>query len=103
MGSRAHGPLRPWPPMSLPPLSRPGYRFLTTLGAWLAAYLVVMLINIVWGSGLASLPTWASALILSGVLATFMVNVAMPAIHRLLGPGASDESNTLSEGRPQIR
>lgn len=73
--------------MSPTPPSRRGSRLLTTLAAWLAAYLVVMAIYLVWGSGLAALPTWARALVLSGILATFMVNVAMPVIQRLLSAG----------------
>jgi antibiotic biosynthesis monooxygenase (ABM) superfamily enzyme len=64
-------------------------RLLTTLGAWLAAYVVVMIIYLVWGAGLAALPLWARALVLSGVLATFMVNMAMPAIRRILRANAT--------------
>lgn len=63
-------------------------RVLTTMLAWSSAYLVVMALHGSAGSWLRTLPTWASTLVTSGVLAIWMVNLAMPVIRNILHPHA---------------
>jgi antibiotic biosynthesis monooxygenase (ABM) superfamily enzyme len=66
----------------------------TTIAAWVVAFLVVTALLSLFGDELAALPLAVRALIMSGVLVTLMVNLAMPVvgvgIGRLLpGPAAS--------------
>jgi hypothetical protein len=82
----------------------PGHRRLlakvaTTIAAWVVAFLVVTALLSLFGDQLAALPLAVRALIMSGVLVTLMVNLAMPVvgvgIARLLaGPAASGGSLT---------
>lgn len=60
---------RPW----LAPL-------LTTLAAWLVAFLVVTTVLTLFGDELGSLPLALRALVISGVLVTLMANVVMPVV-----------------------
>lgn len=55
-------------------------RVTTTLVAWLAAFLVVTLLQRLFGDQLGSLPLELRALVLSGVLVGLMANVVMPAV-----------------------
>ena len=66
----------------------------TTIAAWVVAFLVVTALLSLFGDQLAALPLAVRALIMSGVLVTLMVNLAMPVVSagiaRLLaGPAAS--------------
>jgi antibiotic biosynthesis monooxygenase (ABM) superfamily enzyme len=65
---------------------------LMTLGAWLAAFLVVLALLTFLGDELESLPLALRALLISGVLVSLMVNLVMPilnmAIARWLRGGA---------------
>jgi antibiotic biosynthesis monooxygenase (ABM) superfamily enzyme len=67
-------------------------RVVTTLGAWLVAFLVVLTLLTLFRDELGSLPLALRAVVISGVLVTFMVNLVMPvlstAVARWLG-GAS--------------
>ena len=73
-----------------------------TLAAWLMAFLIVMALTTLFNEQLASLPLPLRALVLSGVLVAFMVNVAMPlispAIARRFAPGPE---RGVSRERPQ--
>lgn len=55
-------------------------RVATTLVAWLAAFLVVTVLQRLFADQLASLPPELRALVLSGVLVGLMANVVMPAV-----------------------
>jgi antibiotic biosynthesis monooxygenase (ABM) superfamily enzyme len=66
----------------------------TTLAAWLVAFLVVMSLLTFLGHELNSLPLAARASAISGVMVTLMVNVVMP---RLLPIAARIRS---ADGRP---
>jgi antibiotic biosynthesis monooxygenase (ABM) superfamily enzyme len=59
-------------------------RVVTTLIAWLAAYLIVTVVFVAGGPWLASAPTPVRLLVASGVLVIGMVNVLMPALSRLV-------------------
>jgi antibiotic biosynthesis monooxygenase (ABM) superfamily enzyme len=66
----------------------------TTIAAWLVAFLVVTTLLSLFGDQLAALPLAVRALIMSGVLVTLMVNLAMPVVglgigRVLAGPAAS--------------
>jgi antibiotic biosynthesis monooxygenase (ABM) superfamily enzyme len=66
----------------------------TTIAAWLVAFLVVTALLSLFGDQLAALPLAVRALIMSGVLVTLMVNLAMPVVglgigRVLAGPAAS--------------
>jgi antibiotic biosynthesis monooxygenase (ABM) superfamily enzyme len=55
-------------------------RVATTLLAWLAAFLVVTLLQRLFAAQLGALPLEVRALVLSGVLVGLMANVVMPAV-----------------------
>jgi antibiotic biosynthesis monooxygenase (ABM) superfamily enzyme len=55
-------------------------RVATTLGAWLAAFGVVVALLSLLGDELASLPLAVRALVMSGVLVALMVNLVMPLL-----------------------
>ena len=55
-------------------------RLVTTLAAWLAAYLLVLALLSVLGDQLGSLPLAVRALVISGVLVTVMTTLVMPAL-----------------------
>jgi antibiotic biosynthesis monooxygenase (ABM) superfamily enzyme len=52
----------------------------TTLGAWLVAFLVVTALLSLLGDELGALPLALRALVISGVLVAVMVNLVMPAM-----------------------
>jgi antibiotic biosynthesis monooxygenase (ABM) superfamily enzyme len=52
----------------------------TTLAAWLAAYLIVTALLTIFGEQLGSLPLALRALVISGVLVALMANVVMPVL-----------------------
>ena len=62
---------------------------MTTLGAWLVAFLVVLALLTLLGDELGSLPLALRALVISGLLVALMVNLVMPvlsiAVARWLG------------------
>jgi antibiotic biosynthesis monooxygenase (ABM) superfamily enzyme len=60
--------------------SRWPVRVATTLGAWLAAFVVVTSLLTVFGDELGALPLALRALVISGVLVTLMVNLVMPLL-----------------------
>jgi antibiotic biosynthesis monooxygenase (ABM) superfamily enzyme len=53
---------------------------ITTLAAWLAAFLVVLTLLTLFRDELGSLPLALRALVISGLLVTLMVNVVMPVL-----------------------
>jgi antibiotic biosynthesis monooxygenase (ABM) superfamily enzyme len=55
-------------------------RVLTTLAAWLMAFLIVTVILTLFGDELKSLPLALRALVISGVLVTLMTNLVMPVL-----------------------
>jgi antibiotic biosynthesis monooxygenase (ABM) superfamily enzyme len=65
--------------------SRPRWRarMATTLGGWLAAFLVVTALLRLFGDQLGSLPLELRALVLSGVMVGLMANVVMPFLNLL--------------------
>ena len=56
----------------------------TTLGAWLVAFLVVTALLTLFGDELGSLPLAQRALVISGVLVALMVNLVMPVLSAAL-------------------
>lgn len=56
-------------------------RIATTLGGWLAAFVIVTTILRLFGDQLGSLPLELRALVLSGVLVGLMANVVMPFLN----------------------
>jgi antibiotic biosynthesis monooxygenase (ABM) superfamily enzyme len=52
----------------------------TTLGAWLVAFLVVTALLTVLGDELGALPLALRALVISGLLVALMVNLVMPVL-----------------------
>src|SRR4029453_9492535 len=52
----------------------------TTVTAWLVAFVVVMALLTLFREQLASLPVALRALVISGVLVTLMVNLVMPVL-----------------------
>ena len=77
----------------------------TTIAAWAVAFLVVTALLSLFGDQLAALPLAARALIMSGVLVTFMVNLAMPVvgvgIGRLLA-GRPPRGGSLTDPGPGV-
>lgn len=57
---------------------------MTTLGAWLVAFLVVLTLLTLLGDELGSLPLALRALVISGLLVALMVNLVMPALSAAL-------------------
>jgi antibiotic biosynthesis monooxygenase (ABM) superfamily enzyme len=55
-------------------------RAVTTLAAWLVAFLVATALLTVFGDELASLPLAVRALVISGVLVALMANLVMPVL-----------------------
>lgn len=60
-------------------------RILTTLLAWLAAFLTVMAVLTLFGTQLQSQSLAVGALAMSGVLAVVMANVVMPGLAWIIG------------------
>jgi antibiotic biosynthesis monooxygenase (ABM) superfamily enzyme len=52
----------------------------TTLGAWLVAFLAVTALLALFGDELGSLPLALRALVISGLLVALMVNLVMPVL-----------------------
>jgi antibiotic biosynthesis monooxygenase (ABM) superfamily enzyme len=67
------------------PGNRMARRVVTTLIAWLVAYLIVTIVFVAGGFWLAGAPMPVRLLVVSGVLVIVMVNVLMPAMSRLIG------------------
>jgi antibiotic biosynthesis monooxygenase (ABM) superfamily enzyme len=59
---------------------------MTTLGAWLVAFLVVLTLLTLFGDALGSLPLALRALVISGLLVALMVNLVMPILSAALAP-----------------
>jgi antibiotic biosynthesis monooxygenase (ABM) superfamily enzyme len=55
-------------------------RLVTTLAAWLVAFLIVLALLLVFGQQLESLPPALNALVFTGVLVPIMGNLVMPFI-----------------------
>ena len=55
-------------------------RVVTTLAAWLVAFLIVTAILTLFGEQLKSMPLALRALVISGVLVALMTNLVMPAL-----------------------
>jgi hypothetical protein len=55
-------------------------RAVLTLAAWLVAFLTVALLLTLFGKQVQALPFLLRALLISGVLVAFMVNMAMPVL-----------------------
>jgi antibiotic biosynthesis monooxygenase (ABM) superfamily enzyme len=53
---------------------------MTTLAAWLVAFLIVTAILTLFGDQLESLPLALRALVISGVLVALMTNLVMPVL-----------------------
>jgi antibiotic biosynthesis monooxygenase (ABM) superfamily enzyme len=53
---------------------------MTTLAAWLVAFLIVTAILTLFGDELKSLPLALRALVISGVLVALMTNLVMPLL-----------------------
>jgi antibiotic biosynthesis monooxygenase (ABM) superfamily enzyme len=67
----------------------------TTLAAWLVAFLVVTILLTLFGDELGSLPLALRALVMSGVLAALMANLAMPVLSVAIA--------RWFDGRPQMQ
>jgi antibiotic biosynthesis monooxygenase (ABM) superfamily enzyme len=76
-------------------------RVVTTLAAWLAAFLLVTALLSLFGDELASLPLALRALVMSGVLMTVMTTVVMPAVSVAVGRWLVDSTGTGSPGEAQ--
>jgi hypothetical protein len=63
---------------------------MTTLAAWLVAVLVVTTLLTLFGDELASLPLALRALVMSGVLATLMANLALPVLSVAIAHGLGE-------------
>jgi antibiotic biosynthesis monooxygenase (ABM) superfamily enzyme len=59
-------------------------RVVTTLGAWLVAFLVVLTLLTLFGDELGSLPLALRTLVISGLLVALMVNLVMPVLSAAL-------------------
>lgn len=55
-------------------------RGVMTLGAWVVAFLIIMVLFTVFGDELESLPLALRALVISGALAALMANLVMPVL-----------------------
>lgn len=81
-------------------------RLVTTLAAWLAAYLLVLALLSILRDELGSLPLAVRALVISGVLVTAMTTLVMPAlsvaVNRWLAPSSHTRSHALDRrARPR--
>jgi len=73
-------------------------RLVTTLAAWLVAYLIVFALLVTFGHELESLPPALDALVFTGVLVPVMGNLVMPVLgaavaRRLAGPRAHESTS----------
>ena len=79
-------------------------RLVTTLAAWLAAYLLVLALLSILRDELGSLPLAVRALVISGVLVTAMTTLVMPAlsvaVNRWLAPSSPSRSHALDRSAP---
>jgi antibiotic biosynthesis monooxygenase (ABM) superfamily enzyme len=86
-------PARPW----LAPI-------VTTLAAWLVAFLVVTALLTLFGDELGSLPLAVRALVISGVLVALMVNLVMPVLSAAVARWAAPSPpSRRSAGGPRTR
>jgi len=68
-----------------PPVARRRLtRLVTTLAAWAAAYLVVLVILTVLGRQLTALPVPLRAAVISGVMIAVMLNLVMPTLNKFI-------------------
>jgi len=67
---------------------------LTTLGAWLAAFAVVLTLLTLLRHELNSLPLALRALVISGVLVVLMVNLVMPLLNLAIARWLIGEATT---------
>jgi hypothetical protein len=84
---------RPW----LAPL-------VTTLAAWLVAFLVVTTLLTLFGDELGSLPLALRALVMSGVLVALMANVVMPVVNGAVArwiAGSARTQDSPPQGTPE--
>jgi antibiotic biosynthesis monooxygenase (ABM) superfamily enzyme len=72
-GERRHPASRRW-----------AVKLAATIGAWLAAWGVVVALLSLFGKQLGSLPLALRALTISGVLVVLMIHLVMPVLSRLL-------------------
>jgi antibiotic biosynthesis monooxygenase (ABM) superfamily enzyme len=78
-------------------------RLVMTLGAWLAAFIVVLALLTLLGDELQSLPLALRALVLSGVLVFLMANLVMPLLSTAIAHWLSGgRSSGWSPARPPI-
>lgn len=70
----------------------------TTLAAWLVAFLVVTALLTLFGDELGSLPLALRALVISGVLVALMVNLVMPALSVAVSRWLADPPPTRPPG-----
>jgi hypothetical protein len=75
-------------------------KVVTTLGAWLVAFLLVTALLSFFGDELASLPLALRALVISGVLMTVMTTVVMPALSAAVGRWHAGRPRTRSDREP---
>ena len=75
-------------------------RLVTTLAAWAAAYLVVLVILTVLGRQLTALPVPLRAAVISGVMIAVMLNLVMPTLNKVItswlatAPGLTERGET---------
>jgi antibiotic biosynthesis monooxygenase (ABM) superfamily enzyme len=75
---------------------------LTTLGAWLVAFLAVTALLALFGDELGSLPLAPRALVISGLLVALMVNLVMPVLSAGLARWLAGPRRTrLKRARPR--
>jgi antibiotic biosynthesis monooxygenase (ABM) superfamily enzyme len=86
MGEQARTPARGRPWLA---------RVVTTLAAWLVAFLIATALLTLFGDELGSLPLALRALVISGVLVALMANLVMPVLTAAIArwmPGGSRPS-----------
>jgi antibiotic biosynthesis monooxygenase (ABM) superfamily enzyme len=60
--------------------------------AWLVVYLLLLTLFSIFGDQLAALTQPVRLLVVSGVLVTFMANLVMPIVMRIVGSGIGRRS-----------
>lgn len=81
-----------------PAVRRPLVALTITFVAWMAAFLVVMILLTLLGRQLASLPLALRAMVISGVLVAVMVNLVMPVINRTITQWLSEPAGLATLG-----
>jgi hypothetical protein len=69
-----------------------GAKLLTTGIAWLVAYLLLLTLFSIFDAQLSALTLPVRLLVVSGVLVTFMANLLMPMVMRIVGSGIGRRS-----------